>query len=180
MTIANLLIRVAPHVTLRRLVGAAVLCWALVHIVWPYVSITAGAFARTDFDKAVLESGRVNEDVSDIVAYFVQPNERFEHIVERLWELGFETEKIVGAGIYRHRTVPPQYGPDERWRSSVLRYNRMLDEHDAAYMAYLTRLIPGTDNFMIRYNVLVFIFVREDQSTAIEARSFVSETITLP
>ena len=112
----------------------------------------------------------LGEDVSDIVEHFVKPNKRFEHIVERLWELGFETTKLLGTGIYRRRTVPPSAGPDERNRGTTARYNRMLDEHDAAYMARLFRTIPA-GSLTHKYSVGVYILVRNDQSTVIEARS---------
>ena len=179
MSIAQLLIRAAPHVTLRRLVATLVLCWVLVHIVWPVLSIVgAGAFTRNDFDNAVLESGR-GGDVTDIVEHFVKPNKRFEHIVERLWELGFETKRLLGTGIYRRRTVPPSRGPDERNRGTTRRYNSMLDEHDAAYMAQLSRTIPA-GSLTHKYSVWVYILVRNDQSTVIEASSGRAPRIQVP
>ena len=178
MTLANLIIKVAPHITFRRLVATVLFYLACMHIVWPIVSISAGAFLRTDFDKAILESGRVSDDVKDIVDHFVEPNKRFEHIVERLWDLGFEREKILGTYIYRRRTVPPEHGPDDRHRNFNLRFNRMLENEDAEYIASLSRTIPGS--LWTEYGVGVYILVRNDQSTVIKAKSWYRWRIEVP
>ena len=178
MTLAHLIMRAAPHITLRRLVATFLLYLAFVHIAWPIVSISASAFLRNDFDKAILESGRTREDVRDIVEHFVAPAKRFEHIVARLWDLGFESRGILGAYIYRPRTVPPDPGPDERLRHSILRYNRMLENENAAYIALLSRKIPGS--LWTEYSVEVYILVRNDHSTVIQARSGGTPRISFP
>ena len=170
MAMQNLIERLCPHLTVRRIVVAGFVFAVCVFVIRPIGVAWLSVYDRTPLDKAVLESGRLHDEVSDIVEHFVRPAVRFDKVAERLWSLGFKTGRLLGGTIYRRRVHPGPYDPDERRRGTISYYNKMLDHHDAVYVAVFRRKIPA---FLSRnYAVRVYVLVREDRSTAISARSF--------
>ena len=119
----NLIAKLRPHVTLRRIVVASLVFAVIVFVVRPVAVAWLSTYLRTPLDEAILESNRLHDDVSDIVEHFVRPATRFDKVAERLWDLGFSTSRMLGSTIYRHRIRPGPYDPDERRRGTVKRYN---------------------------------------------------------
>lgn len=166
----KLIAKPRPHLTVRRIVVAGLVFAVSVFVIRPIGVAWLCLYDRTPFDEAVLESGRLHDDVSDIAEHFVRPAARFDKVAERLWELGFKTGRLLGSTIYRRRIGPRSYDPDERRGGSIGYYNRMLDHYDARYVARFSREIPA---FLARtYSVQVYVLMKEDGSTAIYARSF--------
>ena len=166
----NLIAKLRPHVTVRRIVVAGLVFAIIVFVVRPVGVAWLSVYHRTPLDEAILESNRLHDDVSDIVEHFVRPAARFDRVAERLWDLGFSTGRMLGSTIYRRRIRPGPYDPDERLASRVNYYNEMLDRFDAVYAATFRREIPA---FLFRtYRVEVYVLVGENRTTAVYARTF--------
>lgn len=166
----NLIAKLRPHVTVRRVVVASLVFAAIVFVVRPVGVAWLSTYHRTPLDEAILESDRLHDDVSDIVEPFVRPAARFDKVTERLWDLGFSTGRMLGSTIYRRRIPPGRYDPDERLGGRVNHYNEMLDRFDAVYAASFRRDIPAF--LPPTYSVNVWVLVRENRTTAIYARTF--------
>ena len=156
-----------PRLTVNLLVGTVLVYLVLAEVAWPVVWHNATTLLRTDLDKAVIADEKGSGDVTRTVRRFMEPATRFEHIVQRLWDLGFESEKTLGTYIYRRREAPGHRGPDERWRSIVKSHNEQLDEAGGEYMAKLRRIVPG--GVLHEYSITVNIIARTDNSTVWKA-----------
>ena len=171
----SLIVKLRPHVTVRRIVEASLVFALIVFVVRPIGIAWISTHLRTPLDQAILESNRLHDEVNDIVEQFVRPAARFDKVTERLWDLGFSTGRMLGSTIYRRQIRPGPYGPDERLRSTVNHYNKMLDRFDAGYAAIFQREIPAF--LSPTHSVDVYVLVRKNRTTAVYARTFTPQGI---
>ena len=124
----------------------------------------------TDLGRAIIQSGRTHDDVSDIVARHLPSD--LNGAIQGLRDMGFEEgNRYVGAS-YRHRPIPELNEVNKIERMMISDYNKMLDEHNAVMIKRFRKEIVlfGARDFKL----YVYLMIKKNGTMTVYSRSYTS------